>query len=425
MSYNFLYINPTTGAPIGWEPGTTIHYYVDPGPLGRLTNEQARTLIRAAMDIWENASPYADTPRFVYEGLLPEDVTGSNYSTYVSGHECYDSDLALCEAQTQRDLKTVIIFDEDDSILTSALCLSRGCSAIAGSGVFSGSASNPHNINTGYLVLGKVAGEISTPIYAVVGLMTHELGHLLGLAHTSINEQATIADTVGFGRYVPTMYTSTLSFSDLNPARSSSTLNPDDIAGITTLYPATSGATMLGTIKGILTKSNGTPMYHVNVVARNIEDPLCETYSFLSGRSCFFNTTCNIPGRDADAGYIISSIPSGTYTVEAEEVADSGIARTYAPPLFDEFIYGDAEFWNTDDAADEVNTLSSTLSVTAGETKENINITLNRNSVTSDRVKYISLDTFTPGPATRCPTSPPIDYASLIGISESTGALGF
>jgi len=40
-AYNFLYIHPTTGRPIGWAPGTTIHYYVDPGPLGRLTNEQA------------------------------------------------------------------------------------------------------------------------------------------------------------------------------------------------------------------------------------------------------------------------------------------------------------------------------------------------------------------------------------------------
>ena len=56
--------------------------------------------------------------------------------------------------------------------------------------------------------------------------------------------------------------------------------------------------------------------------------------------------------------------------------------------------------------------------VAAGETRENVDIILNRSEVTDDRIKYIPLDTFAPGPGTRCPEEPPVDYAEMIGIDE-------
>ncbi|QQR79616.1 MAG: hypothetical protein IPJ69_09685 [Deltaproteobacteria bacterium] len=423
LSYNFLYINPTTGAPIGWEPETTIHYYVDPGSLGRLTNEQARTLIRAAMDIWENASPYANTPRFVYEGLLPEDVDGTNYSSYVSDSKCYTSDLSLCASQAQRDQKTVIIFDEDNSILNNELCsLGAGCSAYGEASVFSGTSTAPINITASMLVLGRSQGLSDTKISSVMGTIVHELGHTLGLAHTSINEQAYIENLNGYQRYIPTMFFSFAPHNELSTEHALATLNPDDIAGITTLYPTASASTMLGTIKGTILKSDGTPMRHVNIIARNSNDPLCEAYSFLSGLSCAF-AACNdhyIFTSTGAGGFTISALPSETYTIEVEEVANDNLGRTLAPGLLsDEDLYGDAEFWNTDDEADELNTLSSTLSLAAGETKENINIILNRSAIISDRIKYSPLSTFTASPSTRCSISPPVDYAALIGISES------
>ncbi|QQR81476.1 MAG: hypothetical protein IPJ69_04985 [Deltaproteobacteria bacterium] len=204
--YNFLYINPTTGAPIGWEPGTTIHYYVDPGPLGRLTNEQARTLIRAAMDVWENASPYADVPTFEYAGLLTEDVTGENYGQYVDLVGCYSDSISLCPTQTQKDLKTVIVFDEQGTILSRELCEIGSCNAYADAGVFSGSASNPGNFVQAFAVFGPLLGRSSTPITAVVATMVHELGHVLGLAHASVNQEIYIHGSTSMARYIPTMF---------------------------------------------------------------------------------------------------------------------------------------------------------------------------------------------------------------------------
>jgi hypothetical protein len=183
-------------------------------------------------------------------------------------------------------------------------------------------------------------------------------------------------------------------------------------------------------------------MMHVNVIARNVDDPLCESFSWLSGRACPQGThsfgitggTCfgdsieNLEDSVTKVGdFVISSIPPGIYTIEVEEVVGDEIAQTLAPGLFNEYIYGDAEFWNEGDSANDPTYLtSSTITIAAGETREDIDIILNRNEVTEDRIKYIPLDTFTPGPGTRCPEESPVNYAQMIGIDDggSTGNTG-
>ena len=434
-AYNFLYIHPTTGKPIGWEPGTTIKYYLDPGPFKYLTNDQAHALLKEAMKIWENASPYANVPHFEFVGYLPEDVNGTNYQKYVSLGTCSTSDLSLCPTDAQKNLQTVIIFDEDGSILKKELCRIGGCSASSGARVFGGSSQNPGNIIQGIVVLGgdivSNSPSLGSAIYFTLGIMTHELGHLLGLAHTLINQEVFIqSEWDQYKSSIPTMMQVLFPDRTGKGEKDQITLNPDDIAGISNLYPSNTFSQNTGTIKGTITKSDGTPMMHVNVIARNIEDPLCEAYSFLSGRICppkFIGTSSgpcgDINGNSVESGdFSISGLPASTYTLEVEEVADKSLAQTLAPGLFDEFIFGDAEFWNEGDVANEPNTLSSTITLAAGETKDNINIILNRSAVTSDRIKYIPLSTFTRGLGTQCqPTSK--NYATLLGVSEPSGTL--
>lgn len=402
FAYNFLYIHPTTGEPIRWDNTQTIKYYLDPKPPGLLTNEQTQALLEEAMKIWENASLNANAPRFEFAGYLPEDVNGTNYQKYVSLGQCYTDDLDSCASEAQKNLQTVIVFDEDGSILSNELCRITACVASAGAKVFSGSAQNTGNIVQGIAVFG--VGAMDTRI------IVHEIGHLLGLAHSYVNLQ------MGDERYLPIMMSP-------NP-----TLNPDDIAGISVLYPSDSFETETATIKGQILKSDGTPMIHVNVIARNVDDPLCEVYSYLSGRFCEYATSslCETGGTAGydDSSYTISSLPPGSYTLEVEEVADDGLAITIAPGLIDPFIYGDAEFWNDGDAVSEDHLTSSVITLAAGETRENVDIILNRSEVTDDRIKFIPLDTFTPGPGTRCPEDDSGDASGTTDTIDSESAGG-
>ncbi len=443
--YNYLQWNHTTDVPLVWESGTTIQYWLDPGPLGRLTNEQAHTLLKEAMKIWENASPYADVPHFEFAGYLPEDVTAANYEKYVSAKSCYTSDLESCPSQTQQELKTAIIFDDNgsvpplthsgDSILYEHLCPILGCAALASPYVWDTADDGVVTAVQGFATFGVEITGYS--IDGVIGVFVHELGHLLGLGHNELNQQ--LFDETVLSRFdplpeedralIPSMELG--SFLRLGgDEKQSVTLNPDDIAGISTLYPSNDFHANTGTITGQILKSDGSFMTHVNVVARNIEDPLCEAYGFLSGRGCGVATspTCGSDHEptSAELSYTISGLPPGTYTVEVEEVVSLELTAVMAGMHWSgDHIYGDAEFWNENDAADDPSNLtSSTITLAAGETRDGIDIILNRSEVTDDRIKFIPLSTFTPGPATRCPIDSPVDYAAMIGIDESEDTQG-
>lgn len=419
-------IHLTTGEPLHWDNEQKIEYWLDPGSLGRFSNEQVRILIMEAMKIWENASPNANPPKFEFAGYLPEDVNGTNYQKYVTRATCYTNDLAACETEAQQNLQTVIVLDDDNQVSSGAkLCGLSSCTAVAGVRVIDGDASNLGFARQGIVVFTSALGSKSFKVRAVMGIFVHELGHLLGLAHTSVNQGAYIEGDDELARYIPTMFSLPIINAD-DPFMVS--LSPDDIAGISVLYPSETFSQGAATIKGKILKSGGSPMMHVNVIARNQEDPLCEAYSFLSGRLCkhtAIGEVCIDDNQIAtdNSEYVISGLPSGSYTLEVEEVADDNLALTLAPGLVDPFIFGDAEFWNEGDAANEPNTLSSTITLAAGETRENVDIVLNRSEVTEDRIKYLPLNTFAAGPGTRCPEEPPIDYAALIGIDESDPAV--
>ncbi len=415
FAYNFLQLDPNSGAPVGWGSNSTITYYLDPGDWIDLTNAQAHTLVKEAMKLWEATNPAA--PRFIFGGYLDQDVNESNYPQYVSRFACNASDLENCEAESQRNFQTVVIFDESGDIL-DAFCPIVACVAQAGARVYSDASQGPQAILQGQVVLGRLVTTGPGGINKRVGTITHELGHLLGLAHTSVNQQVFLESVENDLReIVPTMADGLFGASG---AEFATTLNPDDVTGMNALYSSTVVEQETANIEGKILKSDNSSMPHVNVVARNVEDPLCKTYSFLSGRICQFSSNaefCDEP-IDDNSEYTLIGLPPGTYTLEVEEIADEDLAFTYAPGLFEPFIHGDAEFWNENDAANESNTLFTEITLAAGETRQDIDIILNRSEVTDDRIKFLPLDTFTAGPGTDCPEEPPVNYAELIGIDE-------
>lgn len=413
LAYNFTYVHPDTGTPIGWEPGTTIQYYLDPGDAGVLTNEQAHTLLKEAMSIWEEV-PYANTPHFEFAGYLPEDITGDNYQTYVSLNHCYTSDIESCPTEYYKNLQTLIIFDPDNKILDNEFCRITECSAHAGPKVFDGDSFNQGNFRQGIAVFGN--GLISDDTAEIVGVLVHELGHLLGLGHPLLNQQLYRNDILGLND--ASIFLATM---DTNLPWSRDNLNPDDMAGIAALYPNDQFFDELGAVGGEVRKSDGTPMTHANVIVRNIVDPWCDAYSILSGISCDFSSTdiCEQYSM-TDGSFFIEGLPPGSYTLEVEGFEDDDYAFTVAPGLIEPYIPGNAEFWNEGDVASEDPVSYTLIDIAAGEIRQDIVVVLSdsqQNAEYSTTLDYSVIGSFNNTACVKSAT----DWDTLIGRENNSG----
>lgn len=425
LAYNYLKIHPETNEPVGWEPGTTIEYYLDPGPLGKFSNEQVHTLLKEAFRVWEDVEN-AEVPHFEFAGYLPEDVTKDNYSNYVSSLYCYSSNLEACKSESQKKLQTVVIFDDDNYILDHELCKITPCSAVGGGRVFDSTGGGlfdpipltPIKYRQGIIVIGRRATSYNTS--NILGTFVHEIGHLLGLAHPLLNQQFMTYDAEYDENNL--LFIATMEASNMNSHMSGEdiTLNPDDIAGISVLYPREDFGSQTATVEGEVLKADGTPLTHANVIVRNISDPFCLAYSGMTGRSCDFTTSiCESSNLD-DGTFRISGILPGTYTIEVEGFADDTYANTVAPGVIDPpVITGNAEFWNENDLADEEPLLFSSINLQGGTIRDNIVITLDGSINTADQSIMIPYSHFIQPTTTLC-VKDTMDYDALIGINDSS-----
>lgn len=425
VAYNVLYTN-IGGNPVKWDNTRPIRYYLDPGPYMGLTNDQAKILLQEAMKLWENV-PHSKVPKFEFAGYLPEDVTIDNYYKYFDNNTCVSENMEYCEnPEIHQNLQTVIIFDDNDDILRDFLCLS-GCGGAAYAMTFDGGYLSDLN----YIIQGVAAFSRpmmpanNSPSAVIVAHFVHELGHLLGLAHTPINQQLFYQSGAGLDDedilFLPTMEASPGTGVYSSSYATGATLNPDDMAGISKLYPSDDFAQKTSAIKGVIKKSDHAPMPMLNVIARNVTDPLCKAYSFISSRYCTheggtFGWVCL---QGPDGNYSIEGLPQGDYTVEVEEIID--VEDASAALIHNGQIAGDAEFWNENDQANEDPYLYTIIHLEPGDVRENVDIILNRSEVTEDRVKFIPLDVILanfPLPETSACTDNTVDYASLIGVDE-------
>ena len=123
-------------------------------------------------------------------------------------------------------------------------------------------------------------------------VMTHEIGHLIGLDHSPL---------VGPTKIRPTM-NPFASHKDPGVAR---TLEPDDIAGVASLYPGSS-ATQFGKITGHVTDRNGRAAFGVHVIAYDVTSG-----NFVVG--ALSGAAGDNKGRDGDGFFEISGLdPTGS-----------------------------------------------------------------------------------------------------------------
>ncbi len=115
----------------------------------------------------------------------------------------------------------------------------------------------------------------------------HEIGHLLGLDHSPIPQN---------NSRLPTM----TPFSDIPGAAQS--LEADDIAGVSSLYPSSTYSQQTGTISGQVVSPEGTPLFGVGVFAKNIATG--DFYGTLTGAN---------PARINTGSYLLEGLLPGTY----------------------------------------------------------------------------------------------------------------
>jgi hypothetical protein len=215
---------------------------------------------------------------------------------------------------------------------------------------------------------GKFQDEVPSPELSANefdAVFIHEFGHFFGLDHSQINQEC-LGSLGGcldgsddaFG--LPTMFPFLISGlvedpvgnPGVHPAR---TLSPDDIAWISSLYPA-SGAggfnATFGTIEGTIFFSDGqTPAQGVNVIARQVDDlgtPEDESrrnaVSVVSGYLFTGNPGQSVTGTNPGSSfgsrdptlvgfYRIPGLLPGDYTIEVESINEGFDAGSGVGPL--------------------------------------------------------------------------------------------
>lgn len=126
------------------------------------------------------------------------------------------------------------------------------------------------------------------------GVMTHEIGHLLGLDHSPL---------VGEPVDRPTMYP----YNTASAPREERSLEPDDFAGITALYPVEG---LTGGVRGQVLSADG-PAFGVHVVAYQ-----ADTEVFVA--SALSGSAGEQKGPNGDGRYEILGLPPGDYHIAIE-----------------------------------------------------------------------------------------------------------
>jgi hypothetical protein len=148
--------------------------------------------------------------------------------------------------------------------------------------------------------------------YDLQSIALHEIGHFQGLGHSALGETELRA---GGGRRVlasgAVMFPIAFSAGNIEER----TLRPDDIAGISDIYPEGDFRTRTGSIGGKVTK-NGQGVYGAHVVAFNLQ-----TGDMIGNFSL-----------DANGTFAIAGLEPGPYVLRVEPVDDADVESFFDPP---------------------------------------------------------------------------------------------
>lgn len=370
-----LFVVPSGGAlkPARWEG--TVKVYTDQGPLGALDNATATKLVANTIKQWSSVP--TSSFRAVIAGQIPFDVTGANAGQIIG-------------ASNGGGIQ--VIFDSDGSVLSDFMGAGPGVLGIASPEFLAREGSN--EIVEGWVI---VRGEDDykdfwpdyTPGEPTSGVVTHEFGHAIGLAHTQTNgyysrnqgnpdlgtidgpEQAGPDQCGKVARY-PTMAEIETMYPMIDPFPWSRTYNSpematvnvaDDMAALSSIYPAANYARTTGTLKGrIVAQDGASELTGINVIARRIDqgNPM-DAMSRISG-----DLTQGLLGPDGNFT-MTGLVPGASYVVYIDQIADGGFSTPKA------ILLGPEEYWNANESGDATRDdacAATPIVVQAGETRQ-------------------------------------------------------
>lgn len=276
-----------TGAPIKFPGAGSVTLNYDLGALGSRSKSQADAIVTNAISLWTNVG----TASIVLSRGpdMPEDVTTANLATYYPNN-----------AANTADGLNPVVYDTDGSILD----------AIFGAGAknnllgFATTRFANCLFQEGTVFISGFKAVTDTTMGVV---FAHEVGHMVGMDHTQLDNSQGIASTASY----PLMY----------PVanRGSVTLHEDDIAGISLLYPDPMLNSVYGQITGNFVLADGiTPVKGANLWAT--ETTTGKVYSVVSDY------------LKQNTGFFRILLPAGTYTLRAEAVQTAYVGASSVGP---------------------------------------------------------------------------------------------
>ena len=336
-----------------------------------LDQQAGDDLVAATVAQWSSVP--GSSFRAQVAGRSPVDITGANVWDYIGVYN-------------GGGIQT--IYDADNTVI-DALTGGNGYGVLGIASPEWLSDENPTEIVEGWQIIGG-SFLSATSTAQISGVVTHEFGHAINLAHTQTNGFYSMNNPNAWSAYagggekpgpdqctalvsdypaanqIETMYPMIDPFPDSPTYNSPEMANvlddADDMAALASIYPADGYAANTGTLRGKVVAKDGTsPITGVNVIARRVDQPLDGAISRISG-----DATQGLLGPDGS--FVMTGlVPGASYVLYIDQLRAGAFST---PPAL---LLGPEEYWNSEESGDASNDDAcaySEITVAAGETRD-------------------------------------------------------